>query len=211
LELHPEKGILFTSMDIILHKHKLKHISELRIDSSIFTKKYPSACSMNNCTGECCKWGVFADVTERDNILNHTQMIQRYLEPTQEKNPDKWFESDTCEDIDFQSGLAIGTQATEHGCVFLDSNGLCALQKAALAQGLHPFALKPFYCIAFPLVISQHSLMIDDLEIENRPNCCSHLDNGTKSILDLCATELEFMLGREGFEEFKNIFDQQNR
>lgn len=208
--MHPKKGILFTTMNIILHKHRLKHISELRIDTSIFTTKYPSSCSMKNCTGECCKWGVFADISERDNILNHAQIIQRHLEPTQEKNPEKWFESEPCQDIDFPSGLAIGTQATEQGCVFLDSSGLCALQKTALAEGLHPFALKPFYCIAFPLVISQHTLMIDDLEVENQPKCCSQFESGTKNILDICATELKFMLGREGFEEFQKIFNQQN-
>jgi hypothetical protein len=198
-------------MENIIRKHRLKHIPELRVDNSIFNMRYPAGCSMNNCTGACCKWGVYADIAEKENILKNAYLIQSHLEKQQEKDPDKWFESEINTDIDFPSGKSVGTQATESGCVFLNSSGLCVLQKAATAEGLHPFALKPFYCIAFPLVIDHHQLMVDDLEVENRPDCCASESDGMKTIFDICSMELEFMLGKEGFHELQEIFKNNNR
>lgn len=165
---------------------------------------------MFNCTGACCRWGVFADVKEREKIFDNAGMIQKYLEPSQENSPDKWFEKEEHADLDFPSGMAVGTNAGEKGCVFLDSRGLCVLQKTAIGEGMHPYSLKPFYCIAFPIVISEHVLTIDEMEVESRPNCCSVSPAGAKNIIEICSTELEFMLGNEGLEELKRLFGERN-
>lgn len=205
LDIEKEKGIFIPTMKRIINKHRLSYIPELEVDDSIFTTRYPGNCSMNNCTGSCCKWGVFADVSEKENIIKNAGLIQNYLEENQEHDPSKWFESEIHDDIDFPSGKSVGTQATDRGCVFLNSNGLCVLQKAAMTEGLHPFSLKPFYCVAYPLVIDHHHLMIDNLEIENKPNCCATELNGPKTIIDICSMELEFMLGEEGLRELTEL------
>ncbi|MBI3365293.1 MAG: hypothetical protein HY033_10330 [Ignavibacteriae bacterium] len=123
------------------------------------------------------------------------------------KDSSKWFEDREREDTDFPSGKAIGTQAMDYGCVFLDSVGRCTLQKAAIAEGMHPFALKPFYCVAYPVTVDHGELMVDDAEFVDRPQCCRPTESGTLDILDVCADELEHVLGKEGVEELRTMFE----
>ena len=118
---------------------------------------------MAGCNAECCKGGVWADPKERDNIMTHAAMIQRHMDAGQEHRPDYWFELQEVKDSDFPSGSAIGTRASETGCVFLKADGKCVLQTTAVAEGMDRFALKPFYCVAYPVSIEYGELTIDDL------------------------------------------------
>jgi hypothetical protein len=192
-------------MEQILTHHQLKHLPRLRVGDNLLTTRFASGCAISNCSGTCCKYGVFADVEERNHILAHTDLVRSHLEPQQEQNPYEWFEHHEVIDGDFVSGKAVGTQAREYGCVFLDSNGRCALQKAAMASGMHPYALKPFYCVAFPITISEGELIVDDLELEQRVPCCAIENAGTLDVFDVCAVELEYVLGKEGFAELKGF------
>jgi hypothetical protein len=163
---------------------------------------------MANCDASCCKHGVFLDIKERENILGHTEIIQRYLEPQQEHNPKKWFEEREFDDADFPSGRATGTQEHSYGCVFLDSKGQCALQKTAMAEGMEKFALKPFFCVAFPIAIEHGPLIIDDVNVVNRPGCCRSSPHADLNVFDICAEELEFVLGKEGVKELSDVVAQ---
>jgi len=192
-------------MKQVLKKHNLKHISELRVGKNLLSHRFSSGCSMSNCNGICCTLGVYADLKERDKILDHREMILRYMEPQQEHDSLKWFESEEIEDPDFVSGRSVGTQARDYGCVFLDCAGRCILQKACIAEGLHPYFLKPFYCVAFPVVIDNGELIIDDIELVNRPPCCIISPDGVQDVFDVCKMELEFVLGRDGMEELRQI------
>ncbi len=58
-------------------------------------------------------------------------------------------------------------------------------------------ALKPFFCFAFPVTIDAGVLTIDDPEFTNRPECCSMIAGGTRSVLEICWEEFEFVLGSE--------------
>lgn len=196
------------SMELILTKHTLAHIPDLKVGQNLLSLRFTSGCSVANCNGVCCKLGVFVDIKEREKILNHAELIHRYMEPHQEHNPLEWFDQKEFNDSDFPSGQAVGTKAKEYGCVFLDSAGRCTLQKVCIGEGLPPYFLKPFYCVAFPITIDGGVLMIDDVELENRPPCCIISLNGTLNVFDVCSTELEFVLGKEGVEELKTIYFQ---
>ena len=187
--------------NIILTRHTLRHIPDLRVDNNIFEGRFASSCSMAGCNAECCKGGVWADPKERDNIMTHAAMIQRHMDAGQEHRPDYWFELQEVKDSDFPSGSAIGTRASETGCVFLKADGKCVLQTTAVAEGMDRFALKPFYCVAYPVSIEYGELTIDDLEVLNRSECCCTVPNGEKTIFDVCNEELQFMLGDEGLKE----------
>ena len=156
---------------------------------------------MTRCNAVCCKGGVWVDPTEHANILAHAPVIQQHMDPYQEHRPEFWFDNYEVKDEDFPSGSAIGTRADEQGCVFLKADGKCVLQAAAIAEGMDPFALKPFFCIAFPVTIEHGELMIDDLEFGYRPECCCAVHNGQQSVLDVCNDELRFVLGEEGLRE----------
>lgn len=188
--------------EIQLHKHHLRHIPNLRVQRSLLGKQFASGCSMMNCNGNCCKHGVMLDVKERDRILEHTDLVLRYMEPRQDHDPSRWFEEEEA-DPDFPSGKAVGTRASDSGCVFLDSAGLCVLQKAAMGEGMHKFALKPFYCVAYPVTIENGELIIDDADFVNRSQCCSTVKDGTLTMFDVCPEELEHVLGKDGMEELR--------
>jgi hypothetical protein len=191
----------------ILRRHHLSHIPALLLKENFFSARYAPSCSMDRCSAACCKFGVYADVEERKNILQHAEIIKRHLEPHQEHDETKWFEQEVYDDADFPSGKTVGTSALSYGCVFLDSTGRCALQKASTAEGLGRYFLKPFYCFAYPITILNGELVVDDEEFLNKPECCQPDREGTKDIFDLCDEELRFVLGEEGFEELKNIHD----
>jgi hypothetical protein len=187
-----------------LHRHSLSHIPELKVNPSLFKKRFAQGCSMLQCNADCCSGGVFADVKERDNILAHVELIQQHMEPGQEKNPDKWFENFEVDDIDFPSLKAVGTQITDQGCVFLKANGQCALQVAGAESGKGKFSLKPYFCFAYPVLIDHHELKFHD-NYAGREECCNSVPSGELNIFDVCAEEFEFMLGKEGLEELKSL------
>jgi hypothetical protein len=189
----------------VLTKHHLSHLPNLVVGENIIHDRFQGDCSMANCNASCCKHGVFLDVGERENILAHAEIIQRHLEPHQEHDPQHWFEEREFDDADFPSGRATGTQARDYGCVFLDSKGYCALQKTAMAEGMEKFALKPFFCVAFPIAIEHGTLIIDDVNVVNRPECCRSTLLADLSVFDICAEELEFVLGKEGVKELSSV------
>lgn len=191
----------------ILRRHRLRHLPDLKVRSSFFDPHFTAGCSMTNCNADCCRYGVMADPAERDRILAHRDLVVRYMEPHQEHDPAKWFEEEH-PDRDFPSGKAVGTQARDYGCVFLDSAGRCVLQKAAMAEGMDKFALKPFYCVAYPITIEDGELVIDDADFVDRPSCCTMVKQGTRSIFDICAEELAFVLGESGVQELKDVAKQ---
>ncbi len=190
-------------MNPVLTRHRLRHLPELAVDASILDGGFAAGCAVANCDGSCCQWGVYADVAERDKILAHAEVVRRHMDPEQEHDPGRWFETEEFADRDYPSGSAVGTTVVGHGCVFLNKERKCVLQVAGLREGLGPFALKPFYCIAFPITIEEGVLMVDDPEFASRPQCCLMVRPPVRSVVDNCREELEFMLGVEGYEELK--------
>ncbi|MBN1399076.1 MAG: DUF3109 family protein [Bacteroidetes bacterium] len=193
--------------NIIIRKHRLKHIPELKIDPEITRYRFTRGCSTCNCEGACCAEGVLLDLKEKEKILAHAEIIKKYLEPQQEHDASKWFDQEIEYDIDFPSGKCDGTAVINERCVFLDSKGLCALQKAAAAEGMDKFYLKPFFCVAFPLVIDGHVLAIDETDFIKNPNCWCIAEGGSLTIFDVCHEEFEYILGQEGLEEIEKLFE----
>jgi len=191
-----------------LSQHQLHHIRDLRVDPDILTQRLAPSSSMCNCNGTCCADGVLLDLKEKELILTHADLIRKYLEPQQETDSTKWFDNNIEDDADFPSGKCDGTAVQRNGCVFLCSKGLCALQKTAMAEGMDKFALKPFYCVAFPLTIDNHMLTTYEPEFTNRPECCSVVPQGSLSVLDVCREEFEYILGSDGVKEVEALFEE---
>jgi hypothetical protein len=184
-----------------ISRHHLRHILNLRVDPLLFEATFEHACSMQNCDATCCQHGVMVDVLERDNILGHAGLIRRYMSVGQEGDPQRWFDAEGEMDTDFPSGEAVGTTSDEKGCVFLKDDGRCVLQVAAEGEGMPRQALKPFYCFAYPITVESGVLAVDDPDFTNRTDCCSMIPGGSKSVIDVCRFELEFVLGEDGLEE----------
>ena len=60
---------------------------------------------------------------------------------------------------------------------------------------------KRIFCRAFPVCILNGTLSVDDEQCPDERACCGPVKNGPLSILDTCAFELEYMLGKEGYAE----------
>jgi len=191
----------------VLRNHRLRHLPELKVSASFFRKQFASGCSMMQCNADCCHYGVMLDPADREKILGHKDLVIRHMEPHMEKDPNEWFEEEH-QDMDFPSGRAAGTQARDYGCVFLDSKGLCVLQKTAMAEGMPKFSLKPFYCVAYPVTIEDGELMVDDPDFVDRNVCCTAVKDGKLTVFDICSEELEYMLGDEGMKELKGVSEQ---
>jgi hypothetical protein len=186
---------------IVLRQHALHHLPELCVNENVFRQRFIAGCSVANCNADCCKGGVWVDRNERETILTYAERIQRHMESSQEHNPARWFEDNELLDSDFPSGQAIGTQVRDSGCVFLKSDGKCVLQTAAVAEGLEEFSLKPFFCVAFPITIEDGTLMVDDPDLTNRQLCCSMVQHGTLTAIEVYSNELKSVLGNDGLNE----------
>lgn len=190
-----------TDVTYPLHHHNLSHLPRVEADEEVFAARFSSSCSMMNCSAKCCRGGVYVDLDHRDRILREAALVVRHMEPTQEHDPAQWFESDVIKDEDFPSGKCVGTQVAGHGCVFLDSERRCVLQ---LAESSSP-GLKPFYCRAFPVVISDATLTLDTEWCPEETQCCGPDPNGTRSALDVLAYEFEHVVGKAGLEELHQL------
>ena len=155
------------------------------------------------CGGYCCKSGVYMSLPHRDLILKHVALIQAEMDDVQPKDPEDWFEKKIEKDEDFQGGMAIGTEATANGCVFLNQAGRCVLQILTMRNPDLP-QLKPFFCRLFPLTVVDGELTYDD-HCEGEMVCCSVEENGPVSLLDACEYEFLVALSPEQFRELKQV------
>jgi Fe-S-cluster containining protein len=190
-----------TDVTYPLHHHHLSHLPRLEADEEVFATRFASSCSMMNCSAKCCRGGVYVDLEHRDRILREAPLVIGHMEPTQEQDPTRWFESEEIDDADFPSGKCVGTQVVGHGCVFLDTERRCVLQ---IAESESP-GLKPFYCRAFPVVVSDATLTLDAEWCPEEIQCCGPDPNGTQTALEMLAYEFEHVVGKAGLEELQQL------
>jgi Fe-S-cluster containining protein len=188
----------------ILSKHRLGYFPELKVGDDVFNTRYERACSMTNCRGRCCADGVDADLADRDRILQHAELIQSYMDEGQDRDPANWFQAPR-PDADFPSGMCATTTLKSDGCNFLNKDGQCVVHIAESKAPPGFGYLKPFFCRAFPVCILNGTLSVDDEQCPDERGCCGPVKNGPLSILDICAFELEYMLGADGLAELRKM------
>ena len=176
------------------------HIRQYTISSDLFEKGYAAGRGPCTCTSVCCQNGVYVDRQERDRILAHRELIKKYMDETQTTDERQWFEQHEEEDDDFASGRCVGTEVVNEKCAFLDKLGRCSIQTAAVGEGMHKWALKPIFCILFPLEIMNHVIGFDDLLQEDQP-CCSVSNEFDVPVFVACREELIHVLGEDGYRK----------
>jgi Fe-S-cluster containining protein len=192
-------------LSVILRSHPHKHLPALEVSPNLFEARFASGCNPLRCSAACCAEGTTVDVTERDRILAHAEIVKKAMSPGQDTDPRHWFEEKEAEDLDFASGRAAYTTANEKGCVFLDADRRCVLQSASAASG-GAVTLKPFFCSAFPIVIDKNVLGVDPLAVELAVSaCCAYDSSGPLDVFDVCATELVHVVGAAGVDELRRL------
>ena len=192
----PELGRSFP-----LDQHDLAYIADLRVGEEVFTARFAGDADSSRCSAYCCRAGVLVDIAHRDRILAESELVREYMEPTQERDPSKWFMAEDEEDVDFPSQRAINTTLVDGTCVFLDSQRRCSLQRA---EERSP-GLKPFYCRAFPVVIAAHRLTLNCDHCPGDTQCCGIVPEGNRTALDVFRFEFTHVLGADGMRELERI------
>lgn len=165
--------------------------SYYRIDTKLFEPQYITRVLCGEeCKGKCCKESIGIDLTKAAKVgklLNNSGALftnERYM------------------DTNFiPSVVSTKTALGEHGCTFLDENGMCKL---------HELKLKPIYCTLFPLIVysgvicfAYSSLLIE--HSFNVFNECFKASNELVVPITEFKKELIVLLGKNTVKElFKN-------
>lgn len=180
------------------------HIGKYKIDPVLFEKGFMKGCGPFRCESKCCSAGVYVDLKEKEKILSHKEAIKKYMDETQTTDDSRWFDAEIEDDSDYPSGKAVGTEVFNNKCVFLNKKGMCSLQIMGNEEGLGGWAIKPYFCIAFPISIEDGELTFDDF-VQGETHCCSTVENFEAALVDSCKTELEFILGKEGYQQLQTM------
>jgi hypothetical protein len=164
----------------------------MKIDTNVFSAKFPERCRFDLCRSRCCRFGVWVDIEEQETILANQQLFLPFLR-AEARDQKTWF-GKTEKDDDCPSGLAIETQEISGACAFFHPDHGCVLQKGAVEAGLHEWTIKPRFCIMFPLVVSEGELTVDD---DMKSLWCMKEKNRTRPILDAVRKEVEFLFEEE--------------
>lgn len=171
----------------------------------ILTEGFIDPRGPNACTSKCCKHGVYLDITERDEILSHADVIKVYFDETQTKDRTKWFDNYEELDSDFTSGKCVSTAVHNDKCVFLDKEGRCVLQVVEIEECLPRFSLKPFYCIIFPIVKVDGVFQYDDF-CYGESACCTASKMSDEKMVEVCSNELQHALGVSKYKEVMTYY-----
>lgn len=183
-------------------------IKQFTISTELFTTGYPEGGGPCSCTSTCCEGGVWADVRDRDHILVHNDIIKKQMDGTQTTDESRWFDSDEQADSDFASGRCVGTAEINNKCAFLDRAGRCSLQVAATAEGMHKWALKPLYCILYPIEVTDNVVGFDPM-LQSEQSCCTVETVFRIPAFEACREELVQLLGEDGFRMMQEHYEQQ--
>jgi Fe-S-cluster containining protein len=186
----------------VIAPDKSLNIGRFTISGDLFTKGFPSSGGPCTCNASCCRWGVFADLRERDAILAHREMIAGVMDDTQNRNATEWFEERTIEDDDFPSGKCISTRVHNDKCAFLDREGRCSIQLASISKGMDKWSLKPLYCVMYPIELHAGIVNVDDM-LQDEEHCCSIRTPYEIPVFEACKEELVHLVGEEGFREMQ--------
>jgi len=187
----------------------------IKIDPIIFTQGFVPGCNIKICHGQCCNWGVYMDEPFKEIVMKFENEIKDVMDEHQTRDTSKWFETEHEPDEDFPSGYAIGTELyeTPQGitqCVFKDKRGFCSIQVAAVKNHMHKWAIKPKYCIMYPLTIIENVLTFDDDHAAKLDYCgVDKKENFSQTIFEAMTEEITFIMGADGYAYLNEYYQKQ--
>lgn len=194
--------------------NKLENPIKNRLNPRMFDAEPVQRCCLEECTGACCVFGVWVDPREMEYILSNARLIMPHM-PVSVRNPGEWFVPVEDVDKNSPSGKVIHTAVEpapwhygETACIFCHENdGKCSLQLAAVANNLHPWRFKPFYCILHPIDLDENGrFTMDTLNalLTEQGSCLRAADHPIPFI-ETFAPELEYFLGEKGYQAMLTI------
>jgi hypothetical protein len=172
-------------------------VGSFRLSPELFVRtRLRNQCAVNGCGGGCCSGGVTATLYEVARIKAHAEEIQPYLiEPY---NFDEW---------DVSHAADIGTPVLNEGkpnqqCWFQRHNRLCALHSLALDKGIPVPALKPYFCLFFPLTFIDLDINLTEIAVDGKAYETCLVESDTETFLfKEFENELRRVIGDANFDE----------
>lgn len=153
------------------------------------------------CTSRCCEEGVSATLYEVERIKAHADAIQPYLiEPY---DFDSW---DISRPADISTPLLNENKPGER-CWFLRANGMCALHSLALDQGMPVPAIKPYFCLFFPLTLIDLDINVTEIAVDGKAyDTCLVPTEGEGWLFKQFERELRRVIGDANYAELERRY-----
>ncbi len=187
-------------------------VDGMAVDRRLLESRPAQHCRLEECQAYCCSGGVWIDVGQAAVIQENAERIKPYL-PEGRRDELNWFDGYVEADPEYPSGYGMGTHVVPDPshpagttCVFLLPDRKCALQAAAIAQGLHAWTWKPFYCCLHPITLDKGAVTLDDdNEIYIKGGSCQRPAQESIPLYALFKDELTLVLGAERYGELERV------
>jgi len=195
---------------------KIKTKALMRVNPRLLAVEALQRCALGECKGACCVFGVWVDLGEMEDIMQHAALILPHM-PEDARNPGEWFAPVEWNDNRSPSGKVIHTAVENRpdhygqtACIFCLSDGKCALQVAADANGFHPWRFKPFFCILHPLDLDDKGrITLDSLEnMMSEAGSCVRPADAAQPLLDTFEPELRYLMGENIYAALKELAEE---
>jgi hypothetical protein len=182
---------------------------ENRLNPRMFDAEPMQRCTLNECKGACCIFGVWVDSREVKDILSNADLIIPFM-PPETSNPEHWFAPIEDDDKHSPSGkvvhTAVETRPDHPGgtaCIFWQSDGKCILQIAGVQNKLHPWRFKPYYCIMHPIDLDDEGRFTLDSndELLTEPGSCLRPADHPIPLLETFKAEFLYLLGSKNYSD----------
>lgn len=138
-------------------------VGSFRLSPEFFVRtRLRNQCAENGCDGDCCGEGVAATLYEVARIKAHADEIQSYL--IESYDFETW---DLSHPADISTPLLNENKSGEQ-CWFLRRNRLCALHTFALDKDIPVPALKPYFCLFFPLTLIDLDINVTEIAVDGK-------------------------------------------
>jgi hypothetical protein len=137
-------------------------VGPFRLSPELFARtKLRNQC-IQGCNAGCCSGGVTATVYEVARIKEHADEIQPYLiEPLDFSTWDVSHAADIGTPV-------LNEEKPGQQCWFLRENRLCALHSYALDKGMPVPAIKPYFCLFFPLTLIDLDVNVTEIAVDGK-------------------------------------------
>ena len=188
----------------------------MRVNPRLLAVEALQRCALGERKGACCVFGVWVDLGEMEDIMQHAALILPHM-PEDARNPGEWFAPVEWNDNRSPSGKVIHTAVENRpdhygqtACIFCLSDGKCALQVAADANGFHPWRFKPFFCILHPLDLDDKGrITLDSLEnMMSEAGSCVRPADAAQPLLDTFEPELRYLMGENIYAALKELAEE---
>lgn len=190
-----------------------------RINPRMLGSEPMQRCALADCRGACCVFGVWVDRREVDDIMRNAPLILPHM-PETNQVPGEWFAGVEDDDANSPSGKVLHTAVENRpqhygrtACIFCLEDGKCALQVTAVANGLHPWRFKPFYCILHPLDLDEEGRITLDAteEMLDEEGSCLRRAPHSIPLISTFEPELRYLLGEKGYQSLQEIAFRQGK